>query len=410
MVDRAAQSLRVLMTTSVFPRWAEDSTPPFVLRQAEAVAAQGWQVTVLAPHCAGAATRERMGDVEVVRFRYMWPETMQGLFYDGGMLVQLRNHPRRKWQLPFMLLAQIRATRKLCDAKSFDLIHAHSLLPQGYTALLSGRLPVVATSHGNDVFGLKETGLYGRLKRKVVSRASAITANSSATEEALRRLGAPAGRIHRVPASPNIAAPDEDDVRRIKARYQKGAKLILFAGRLIEEKGVGDLIAAFAKLDMPEARLLVAGDGAERARFETLAGELGAADRVEFLGWQSRQALANYLAASDVFVGPSKPTVGGWVEAQGLVFVEAMAAGRPIVATDCGGIRDMIVDGLTGLLVEPGNSAMIRDAMRRILTNPELSAKVVANALSYYRECFSVEATIGKLLDVYHFAVNEGAR
>jgi len=152
----------VLMSTSVFPRWSGDATPPFVLNQAQAVAEQGWGVTVLVPHAPGAARRERIGGVEVIRFRYLWPHRLQSLCYEGGMLVQLRKYPHRRWQLPFFLLAQIRAIRILCKQENFDLIHAHSLLPQGFTALRSvsrHQLPVLVTSHGNDVFGLQEDGL-----------------------------------------------------------------------------------------------------------------------------------------------------------------------------------------------------------------------------------------------------------
>ncbi len=387
------------MSTSVFPRWPGDDTPPFVLRQAEAVSATGCSVTMLAPHAAGAAMRERIGDVEVVRFRYLLPASLQGLFYDGGMLVQLRKHPHRKWQLPFMLLAQIAATRKLCNAKSFDLLHAHSLLPQGYTALFNGKLPVVATSHGNDVFGLKEGGLYGRLKRKVVAKADAITANSSATEAALLRLGTAPERIHRVPASPNVHTPDRAQVDALRAHYGQ-ASLILFAGRLLVEKGVGDLISAFAQLES-NVRLAILGEGSDRAQFEAQARELGVTDRVEFFGWVDKAALANYLAAADVFVGPSKPGPGGWVEAQGLVFVEAMAAGAPVVATRCGGIPDMIVHEETGLLVEPGDVEALAVAIRKILLEPELRQRLVTNARQRYEAEFSPERVTEKLIEVY---------
>lgn len=394
-----AKPRRVLMTTSVFPRWTGDDTPPFVLRQAEAVADAGWEVTVLAPHCHGAAWNEPWGKVKVIRFPYVWPHRWQGLFYEGGMLVQLRNHPQRKWQLPLMMLAQIHATRKLCDTKQYDLVHSHSLLPQGLTALYNGCLPVVATSHGNDVFGLKEGGLYGKLKRRVVSGVDALTANSSATESALIRLGAPPERIHRVPASPNVGKPSADGVARLRSHYA-GAPLILFSGRLIEEKGVADLISAFAKLADDAGRLVIIGEGADRSKFEAQAAQLGVAQRIEFAGWRSREELANYMAVADMFVGPSKP-LNGWVEAQGLVFAEAMAAGLPVVATRCGGIPDMIIDGETGLLVEPGDVDALASAMTRILCDAKLRASCVAQARSRYDAEFSPEVVTQKLLGVY---------
>lgn len=391
--------IRVLMTTSVFPRWPGDGTPPFVLRQAEALAALGCEVTVLAPHCAGAARHERLGSVEVVRFRYLWPASWQGLCYDGGMLVQLRKHPLRKWQLPFFLLAQIQATKKLCNAKSFDLVHAHSLLPQGYTALFNGQLPVVATSHGNDVFGLSEGGLYGRLKRQVIERVAAITANSSATEAALKALGAPEGRIHRVPSNPNVTPADPDQAKALRAKYG-GERVIVFAGRLLEEKGVGDLIAAFAQLKL-DARLVLLGEGVDRSKFEAQARALGVAERVTFAGWVDAPTLANHLAMADLFAGPSKPGPGGWVEAQGLVFVEAMAAGAPIVATRCGGIPDMVIDGETGLLVTPGDVEALSSTIQQALSDAALRKRLSENARRRYEEHFSTEQVTKRLLHTY---------
>ncbi|GHC06860.1 glycosyltransferase [Cerasicoccus arenae] len=398
---------RVLMSTSVFPRWAGDDTPPFVLGQAEAIAAAGWSVTVLAPHAGGGVKNERLGGVDVVRFPYLWPESWQGLCYEGGMLVQLREHPHRKWQLPFFFLAQVMATRRLARSGDFDLLHAHSLLPQGLTALVGGHcLPVIATSHGSDVFGLKEGGVYGRLKRRVVTHADALTANSSVTEAALLRLGATADRIHRVPASPNVTPADSAKVAAIRKRFE-GGKLLLFVGRLIEQKGVGDLITALNGLDA-SAHLLVLGEGADRAKFEQLARALGVADRVTFDGWVDRAELSHYFAAADVFVGPSKPGPGGAVEAQGVVFAEAMAAGTPVVASRCGGIVDMIIDGETGLLVEPGVPSQIATAVRRVLVDPDLAGELVAKARQRYETEFSPGVVTQKLLRVYDGLLSGG--
>jgi len=398
--------LRVLMAASVFPRWPGDDTPPFVLRQAEAIAAAGVEVTVLAPHAPGAKARERWGQVNVCRFRYLWPTSLQGLFYEGGMLVQLGRYPHRKWQLPFMLFAQVCAMRKLCHAKSYDVLHAHSLLPQGFTAMFNGALPVVATSHGNDVFRMKATGLYGKMKRKVVCEAAALTANSSATEKALVELGAEPGRIHRVPASPNVGQPTPKGADEIRKRYQRGAKIVLFVGRLLEEKGVGDLIEALGLLHDESVRLVVVGAGVDEAGFQAKSRDLGLASRIDFVGWADQEQLANYLAAATIFVGPSKPRPGGGVEAQGLVFAEAMAAGLPVVATRCGGIPDMIIDGQTGLLVEPGDPHALAAAMKRLFDDPALAQRLSKAARQHYFDQFSPEATTHRMIEVYRSVLN----
>lgn len=408
-MEAIGHPLRILMSTTVFPRWRDDSTPPFVLRLAEGLTRSGCAVTVLAPHADGAALREQWGGVEIIRFRYLWPTALQGLCYEGGMLVQLRRHPHRRWQLPFLLSAQIRMTHRLAQSGSFDLIHAHSLLPAGFCALRAVSrhgLPVVVTSHGNDVFGMRPNGLYGRLKRWVVREADALTANSSATEEALLELGAPTGRVHRVPAMPSVFPADSQQVASIRERFG-GAKIILFVGRLLEEKGVGDLIHAFAQLTLADVQLVILGDGADRAKFEAQAHNLGLGSRVAFMGWIASADLAHYLAAADLFVGPSKPGPNGWKEAQGLVFVEAMAAGTPIIATRCGGIPDMIIDGETGVLVEPGAPEPLIQAMMQLLQDDPKRTRLAACARASYEKHFAEPVVAQKTLAAYSGVMGE---
>lgn len=396
----------VLMTTSVFPRWLGDATPPFVLRQAEQVAAAGWRVTVLAPHAPGAKRQERWGDVEIIRFRYLWPESLQGLFYEGGMLVQLRKHPHRKWQLPFLFIAQIWATHQLCRTKSFDVLHAHSLLPQGFTALFNGQLPVVATSHGADVLELKQGGLYGKLKRRVARQAAAITVNSSVTQAAVERLGAATEKVIRVPATPNITPPQAEKVAALKTRFV-GAKLLLYVGRLIEQKGVEDVLRALAlrrNVD-PQLQLSIVGDGANRDRLEALTEELGLDDAVHFVGWVDGGELGNYYAAADVFIATPKPGATSVLEAQGLVYIEAMAAGTPVIASRCGGIPDAVIDGETGLLVEPGDVAGIVSALEQMFEQPALRVRLAENARRRYEMEFSPAVVTRKMLGVYQSVI-----
>ena len=183
---------RVLMLTSVFPRFEGDATPPFVLNQAKAMAERGWKIAVLAPHGPGAKWGETMEGVEVYRFPYMWPLTLQQLCYEGGMLINLRTKPWTKWLLPFFGFAELLATIWMIRRWKPDLLHTHSLLPQGAIGVLAASLfdlPHVTTSHGNDVFGLKATGLTGRFKRWVLRHADLVTANSRATKDALIELG-----------------------------------------------------------------------------------------------------------------------------------------------------------------------------------------------------------------------------
>ena len=163
----------ILMTTSVLPRWPGDATPPFVLNLAEDLVQLGCRVTVLAPHSPGAARRERVNGVQIERYPYLWPHRLQSLCYQSGTLVRLRGNRLRALQLPGLALAQTWAPRRAIHRLQPDLLHSHSLLPQGLISetVRPPGLPHVSTSHGSDVFGLKADGWMGRAHR--ASRAKA---------------------------------------------------------------------------------------------------------------------------------------------------------------------------------------------------------------------------------------------
>jgi glycosyltransferase involved in cell wall biosynthesis len=175
---------------------------------------------------------------------------------------------------------------------------------------------------------------------------------------------------------------------RLRATFRHGAgPLLVFVGRLIEEKGPYDLLQAVAILAgrHPDVRALFVGDGQERNELSQVAARLGVGDRVTFTGWVDPSAVSAYLAAADVFIGPSKRSKQGWQEAQGLTFVEAMLAGVPVIATDSGGISDIVRHDVTGVVVPQGDPSSIAMAVERLLRDDELRNRLVAAAAKLVR-------------------------
>jgi phosphatidylinositol alpha-1,6-mannosyltransferase len=386
----------VLCVTSNLPRWAGDSTTPFVLHLAADLRALGWDVTCLAPHAEGAALREELEGVPVERFRYLWPPAAQTVCYSGGALVNLRRSRVNQAKLPALVAAEWAAVARRVARGRYDLVHAHWLLPQGLVSTAVPRgVPVVATAHGGDVFGLQGRGL-ARAKRLALVRADAVTANSSFTEAALRRLAPDLGEVARIPMGVDTAPPDADEVASLRAGHRRGdGPLVVYAGRLVEEKGVDDLLRAVAELAArrPDTTALVLGDGQDRVALEQLAADLGVAGRVAFGGWAAPSTVAAALAAADVVAAPSRQGPDGWVEAQGLTVVEAMAAGTPVVATRSGGVGDAVVDGDTGLLVDERSPDQLADAIERLATDRALAARVVERGRRVAEERFSRRTT-----------------
>jgi glycosyltransferase involved in cell wall biosynthesis len=370
---------RVLFVTSNFPRWEGDSTTPFVLHLAEDLQALGWQVDVLAPHAPGAPVRETLRGVSVMRFRYAWPETLQTLCYQGGALVNLRKRPAKALQLPAFVLAEWLAVVRRLASGRYDLLNSHWILPQGFTgALAAGPLgiPHVATVHGGDVFALRGRVL-SAFKRFALRRADAVTVNSSATAAAVTEIAPDVPEIRRIPMGVSDARPGP--AADVRGKYRRGnGPCLIFVGRVVEEKGVADLIRAVSLLaaDLPDVSAVIVGEGPDRPAMEHLAQGLGVAERVAFTGWIETGEVTGYLAAADIFVGPSRTASDGWVEAQGLTFLEAMLAGIPVIATRTGGIIDAVRHEETGLLVSEASPEEIGAAVKRLVAEPDLTRRL----------------------------------
>jgi glycosyltransferase involved in cell wall biosynthesis len=171
--------------------------------------------------------------------------------------------------------------------------------------------------------------------------------------------------------------------------------LVGYAGRLAAVKGVDDLLRAvpIVRAHVPEARLEVAGDGPERAQLERLAHDLGVADRVAFLGWQDD--VRSILRRWAVFAQPSL------FEGFGVSALEAMAEGLPVVATDVGGLPELVLDGVTGSLVPAHDPARLAEALRMLLLDPAARARLGASARSRAAEHFSVPRMAAEVESVY---------
>ncbi|MBV9344120.1 MAG: glycosyltransferase family 4 protein [Gammaproteobacteria bacterium] len=158
-------------------------------------------------------------------------------------------------------------------------------------------------------------------------------------------------------------------------RVEPGAGFLLAAGRLAPQKGFDVLIRAFAAVAqrLPELRLLIAGEGAELERLRALAAEVGVPERVVFIGQVAH--LAALMKSAVAFVLPSR------YEGFPNVLVEALAVGAPCVASDCpGAVREILADGAYGILVPPGDSSALADAIARLVVDPQLRAQYSAAA------------------------------
>ena len=374
---------RVLWLSSSGPRGPGDATSPFILNLAVDLCSRGWRIELLLPHAPGLADSDIIEGVPVHRFRYAWPASLERLCYGAGVLANLRRRPLDHLLVPGLVAAQWWAARRRLKAGGVALLHAHWLLPQGFTAVQAARscaVPVISTVHGSDVFALG-SGFSTALKRRALSGSRRVTVNSSVTEAAALALGAHRADLRRIPMGAAEAVADPGRVASARAHWRRGhGPLLGLIGRLVPEKGVPELLESVRLLQAaePDVTAVIIGDGPDRAAFHHQAGQLGIADRVFFTGQVAPAQIPELLAAVDIYVGPSRTSREGGREAQGLVFAEALLAGRPVIATASGGIGDLVEHGVTGLVVPEGDPGAITAAVRRLQADPRLAGELAA--------------------------------
>jgi glycosyltransferase involved in cell wall biosynthesis len=383
--------MKILVTTSVFPRWRDDATPPFVYNLCRDLVEAGCQVTVLAPHSKGSALREKVDGMEVVRYRYMWPLRYQTLCYEGGMIVRKRGNRWRMLQLPGLCIAQFAATRALMR-EGFDILHAHSLLPQGWIAALAngGKLPLVISSHGADVFLLGKK--WRPLLKHAIGFADALIANSTTTRQSLQALGAGSRQVRRIPATPNYPDP------AAPAHVPPQSPVILFAGRLIPEKGIDALLEALplVRKEFPETTLRIAGSGVLENSLRDSASSAGLGDAVRFLGWLPPDQLRHEMSHATLLVAPSR-----MIEGQNLVVTEALSVGCPVATTPRGGVMDLVTDSATGFVISAPEPQAIAETVTRVMGDAAGMASAGRRGFEHFMTRFSRQRIVRDTLDLY---------
>jgi rhamnosyl/mannosyltransferase len=280
-----------------------------------------------------------------------------------------------------------------------DLVHVHLPHPGAMLSVLASRFrgPVVATWHSDVVRQRLLGAAFAPAAEAFLARADALVATSpdyAATSPALGRHRAKVRVLpYGIPAA-DFAAADPAAVAELRRRH--GERLVLAVGRLIYYKGFEVLVEALARLD--GARVLLAGDGPLRGELEALAARRGVADRVVFLGNVDNRRLAPYYHAADVFCLPSVARS----EAFGIVQLEAMAAGTPVVNTALdSGVPFVSRHGESGLTVPPGDPEALAAALAELLDDPERARRLGEAGRRRVAAEFTVEVMAARVLALY---------
>lgn len=376
--------MRVLFVAHAFPRAPGDIAGAFILRLAVALRARGVEVDVLAPSAPGLPESASIEGVPVTRFRYA-PASWETLAYTGTMAEQVKASVRGKLALVAFIMGVRRAVQRAAATGGYDVVHAHWWFPAGMgTALAGAARPFVVTMHGSDVRLATTSAFAPRMFRFVADRASAMTTVSHWLANTARTF---------VPDADIAVAPMPADIALFHPGQAAREASVLFVGRLNAQKGVRALITAAQSA--PGLQLDIVGDGPDRSALERFAFESGVQQRIRWHGTLSQAQVAPMYRAAAAVAMPSRD------EGLGLVAVEALLSGTPVVAYRSGGVAELIESGVTGLLVEPGDARELGAALTRITSDPERARAMGAHGRARMLDRFAPAAAAAAYATIY---------
>jgi glycosyltransferase involved in cell wall biosynthesis len=294
---------------------------------------------------------------------------------------------------PTLAVRVARAVR----AEQTDLLHTHMVHADIYGSAAAHllRVPFLSTRHNDDRYLL---GPFRHVDRAFMHGARAIVAISEAVREFHIRAGLPADKIVTIHYGLDESPSAPSEVTPVEVGIAEDAPLVLAIGRLIEQKDHATLLRAFARVheQRPAARLAILGWGPLEGATRALAARLGLADTVLVAG---RVEPRDWLTRADVFAHTSR-----W-EGFGIALLEAMLSGLPVVATRVSAIPEIVVDGETGLLAEPGDDQRLAEALLELLQDTERREALGSAGRKRALEEFSVARMADRTLDVYRSAL-----
>jgi glycosyltransferase involved in cell wall biosynthesis len=395
----SAERTRVLFLAHAYPRHAGDPVGSFIANLAGVLRAQGVDVVVSAPSAPGLPAYELTDGIAVHRFRYA-PQGRETLAYTGTMGAQVKDGLGGKLAMLSYLAAAALAARRLVRDERIHLLHAHWWFPGGLVAAAVARasgIPMITTLHGSDLRLASAFPMGGRLLAAVLRASSAVTAVSGwlarGAEESVPGLGA---LVAPMPVLDALFDRSGDSSPR-------DADRLLFVGKLSEQKGLGRLLDAMARM-RTRPRLTVVGAGrVDDAPLRAHAAALGLEQRIEWLPLLTQRELAAQYRRAAVHVVPALD------EGLGLTAVESLLSETPVVGFASGGLPDIVRDGESGRLVPAGDVGALAGALDALLGDEAVRQAMGRAGRTDAARRFGAGAAAARYAELYRRVLRERA-
>jgi glycosyltransferase involved in cell wall biosynthesis len=388
----------------VYPRFHEDAEVPWLRASVRELKARGCCVTVVAPSHRGIKSHSIDG-APVYRFRYA-PKNLEMLTHDEGAPSKMARNPfLQLLAIPYIISGSLK-TLLLCWKLKPDILHVHWPFPHAFLAYFARifyKAPVVLTFYGAELLLAKKKKWIRPILKAFIKRADAAVAISGFTASEVRKIF-DRGDIAVIPYGTTLHSKSGnagvDGNRPASEQAGDGKFRILFVGRHIERKGIEYLIEAAATLDPGKFQVRIVGQGDLTEKLKELAAKI-APDQVIFTGKLSAEELENEYKSAGCFAMPSIVDSRGDTEGLGVVLIEAAEFGVPVIASDLGGITDIVINGETGLLVKEKSPPELADAIMKLYNDEPLRKKLADGCKKRVNEFFSWDRIAAEQIALY---------
>ncbi len=396
------------MVTSAYPSSEDPLKGTIISSFAEALVQKGIHVDMVVPHTSGNHPDSYCyNGVQVWRYHYFFPHSLEFLTDGVGIYYQFKIGILAKIQLPLLLLFEIFTLLLVVKKIKPDVIHTHWIIPHGFIGAIVHQLtdiPHIISIHGSDINIVTRNPIFNVILPFIKKNSQYITTNSKFTlEKTCSTITFIGCNMKVIPMGMGCQLNQNGSTLLKVEKIYNIQKKILFVGRLIEWKGVKILISAYkhVKKELPNTQLIIVGDGPDYKGLLDYTNKLEIQDSVQFKGYVKDDELQIYYQTSDIFVLPSYP-IENQTEGLGVVLLEAMTAGVPVIGSDTGGIPDIIEDGVNGLLVPPGDEKMLAEAIKKLIQNPDLAEQFRREGFKTVQMKYSWEIITDAFIKTYN--------
>jgi glycosyltransferase involved in cell wall biosynthesis len=389
--------MKIGVITSVYPEFKGDPHGIFVHRLMREISKNGHDVYIIAPY-SGGETDYILEGVNVEKFNYFYPKRFQKLCGRSGMIDNVKEGIFVKFQLlTFLLFNIIYSCSKL---NRMDIVHVHWPIPNGLGALFLKyiyKIPYINTIYGEEIYLSKRYHTMSIIKL-FVNNSSKTIMISNGTLKASINEGLKKENLEIIPFGVDTAF-----FRPINTEKNENIFQILSIGYLIERKGFDYLIKAVKEVSKSHSnvRLKIVGSGPLETQIKNLIKEQQLESKIQILSNVTDEKLLETYNSSDLFVLPSIVDSQGNTEGLGVVLLEAMACKLPVIASNIGGIPDIVHDNITGRLVQQKDILGLSNAITELIEDENLRKRLAFNGYEMVKGHFSWKQIAKEYIEIY---------